>query len=425
MKERSRVSATMPTTIALHEIVPGLSRAMDLMCPQVVSHHARTAYFADRLSKAAGLSARDRYEVVVAALLHDVGAFSRRERLDLLQFELQDAGRHCVAGWRLLEMCEPLKGAARLIRNHHARWAGGREPERGCHIIHLADRVEILTPHKGDVLLKVRGIVRRLRGEAGKLFDPELVACFSELAADEEFWMDVARFRPGKVLQGLAHGARLSINHAGLDQLARVFSFLIDFKSPFTATHTSGVAAVAARLGETAGLDKDTTARLRTAGYLHDIGKLAVPSEILEKPERLTPREFDIMKKHPSLTRRILEATGGLADLAGWAADHHERMDGRGYPFRVTGEGLPLPSRVMAVSDVFTALSEDRPYRKGMGKALTLGTLEEMTRDGHLDGHLTALIRRHYPDLDGVRKTAQREAARTYRTFARSLERIN
>jgi response regulator RpfG family c-di-GMP phosphodiesterase len=232
----ARASSAASSTIALHEIVPGLSRAMDLVSPEVVSHHARTAYFSNRLCEAAGLPVRSRYETVVAALLHDAGAFSRRERLDLLQFELLDTGHHCIAGWRLLEHCEPLRSVARLIRGHHARWDEGGEPLRECHIIHLADRAEILTPRKGDALPKVRGIVRRLSAESGKLFDPELVRLFAELAANEGFWLDAALFRPETVLAEMAGRARLTIDTAALDQLARVFGFLIDFKSRYTAT---------------------------------------------------------------------------------------------------------------------------------------------------------------------------------------------
>lgn len=150
---------------------------------------------------------------------------------------------------------------------------------------------------------------------------------------------------------------------------------------------------------------------IEIAGYLHDLGKLAVPTAILEKPGRLTPREFKIVRKHPYDTHRILATVGSLTSIAKWGALHHEYMNGEGYPFHYSGENLPLGARIMTVADIFTALSEDRPYRRGMSKAGLLRTLAEMARNRLLDAGLVDLATTRYATIDAVRRCAQPTAA--------------
>ncbi len=102
---------------------------------------------------------------------------------------------------------------------------------------------------------------------------------------------------------------------------------------------------------------------LRRAGLLHDVGKLAVSNLILDKPGKLTPEEFVQVREHPVHSLRILERAPCFAPIAGLAANHHERLDGRGYPRSLAAAELDLPMRVLAVADVFEALTADRPYR--------------------------------------------------------------
>lgn len=114
------------------------------------------------------------------------------------------------------------------------------------------------------------------------------------------------------------------------------------------------------------GFDEETAQKMYLAGALHDIGKVAVGNEILEKPGRLTDEEFAVMKHHAAYTYQILSDIEDFNELRDWAAFHHERLDGTGYPFRKTAPELNTQERIMACVDIYQALTESRPYKPGM-----------------------------------------------------------
>ena len=152
---------------------------------------------------------------------------------------------------------------------------------------------------------------------------------------------------------------------------------------------------MAVALGRLTGMGQDDLDTLFVAGMLHDIGKLGIPLALLEKPGQLTDEEFPKVKRHADLSRLWLDAVPGFERVSVWGGGHHERLDGKGYPLGLKGEEIPLPSRIMAIADVFTALTEDRPYRKGMTPPEALRIVKGMVKQGHLDGDLHAGERCH------------------------------
>jgi HD-GYP domain-containing protein (c-di-GMP phosphodiesterase class II) len=126
------------------------------------------------------------------------------------------------------------------------------------------------------------------------------------------------------------------------------------------------VAEIADGIAATMGLDTATRRLLRRAGLLHDVGKLGVSNRILDKPGKLTDEEWAAVQRHPGLSRVILAPVPALADVARLAVEHHERLDGSGYPHRLTAHQLDVPSRVLQVADVAEALSARRPYREAL-----------------------------------------------------------
>ncbi|OQA12619.1 MAG: Cyclic di-GMP phosphodiesterase response regulator RpfG [bacterium ADurb.Bin363] len=156
---------------------------------------------------------------------------------------------------------------------------------------------------------------------------------------------------------------------------------------------------------------------MKVAGYLHDLGKLAVPTEILEKPGSLSYEDFSIVRSHTYYTYRTLENIAEFDIINNWASFHHERMDGRGYPFHLKKQDLSLGSRIMALADVFTALSEDRPYRKGMSPDRAMKIIEEMANNSSLDKNILSLLRDHFDEINTCRTYAQEAARKEYKDF--------
>jgi HD-GYP domain-containing protein (c-di-GMP phosphodiesterase class II) len=410
--------------IRLIDLIMCLSDAMDFIDPSIVDHHRQVAYIAYRIGMELGLPADELESLILAGALHDIGAFSLQERLNTLDFEMRVPEEHSENGYRLLRLFGPLSGIAPAVRHHHQPWDDGRGRRAGrtgvpeaSHILHLADRIAILIHRRREILGQSKRIRRTIRNEAGRLFKPGLVEAFMETASKEYFWLDLASpSLLSEISDGLS-AARFEIESEDMLGFAQLFSWIIDFKSPFTATHTSGVAASAEALAAMAGFSGRETLQMRVAGYLHDLGKLAIPSEILEKPAGLVKREWNVIRHHTFYTYRILGSLPALQTVRRWGAFHHERLDGSGYPFHLKEKDLPLGSQIMAVADVFTAVAEDRPYRRGMKKREILSVLDSMAGGRHLNGDVVALLEKNYQDINGTRRRAQTEARRRYRSL--------
>ncbi len=418
--------------IRLRDLIMCLSSALDLVSPGLVNHQKRVAYIALSIANEMGLPLEDQNSLVLAGLLHDSGAFSLRERLDILQFEMGSPHKHAEIGYLLLKGFEPFSKAALLVRHHHVPWNKGAGAEfrgepvaLGSHILHLADRVEVSIRKQQEVLGQVERICKRVKDHSGKMFAPEVVSIFNHLdthlAAKEYFWLDATSPSLDTILNHQQDSTTISIGLEGLLSLANLFRQIIDFRSPFTATHTSGVAATAEALARRVDFSERECLMMKVAGYLHDLGKLAVPTEILEKPAKLTEAEFNIIRSHTYHTYRILAAIPELDTINTWGSFHHERLDGTGYPFHHKGQDLSLGSRIMAVADEFTAITEDRPYRKGMTTEQALQVLQRMASSSALDSSVVSVLRLHYDEVNSIRIAAQQASSEEYQEFGQHL----
>ncbi len=414
--------------VTLWDLVGPLARTFDLMSPALAEHSLRVAYLALRLAEEMELDADARREVCLAGALHDIGAFSLDERLDLLAFEETRPMQHAEAGYLLLREFAPFREVAGMVRCHHLAWnhgAGetheGRPVPRGSHLLHLADRVAVLVTPDARVLGQVPQIRATISGRSGNVFVPEMVDAFLKLAQRDYVWLEIASGGVAAVLNRSLAGALAEIDLDALLAFSRLICRIIDFKSAFTATHSSGVAATGAMLARLVGFSPRECRMFQIAGYLHDLGKLAIPAEILEKPGHLSPEEWQVMRTHVFFTYQILDPIEALSRISAWGALHQERLNGSGYPFHYMADDIPLGSRIMAVADVFTAITEDRPYRRGMGQAEALAVLHRMARQNELDGALVDLLVRHFAALNRVRAEAQAAAAREYDDFRTAL----
>lgn len=305
--------------VSLFDVVMCLSDAIDLISQVLVDHHKRVSYIAFNIATEIGLCAEEQNNLVFAGLLHDSGALSLKERLDLLRFEAENSYRHAEVGYLLFKNFEPLSKIAPLIRYHHIYWNKGQgstfkgnKVPIGSHILHLADRVAVAIKRKEEILGQVKGICERIEKNSGKMFMPELVDAFKNLATKEYFWLEAISPSISSILAHKSKSIIIELDVKELLDLAKLFCQIIDFRSRFTATHSSGVAATAETMSRLIGFSERECQMMKIAGYLHDLGKLAVSPEILEKPGKLSKEEFYIIKSHAFHTHRIL---GTIKDL--------------------------------------------------------------------------------------------------------------
>ncbi len=402
--------------IPLFTLVTCISKALDLVSPVLVNHHHRVAYIAYNLGLASGLENKELNELAIAGALHDVGALTLKEKLQMLAFEMETPHQHAHRGYLLLNMFEPFANIATLVHFHHVPWDGGSGSEFygrpvpfGSHILHLADRISVQLQTPKEVLGQVKQISQRIEEKSGQMFMPYVVDAFQNLATKEYFWLDVTSSSLDALLLDKMRMKGIKLDLDRLLSFSKMICRIIDFRSSFTATHSSGVAATAEELARLIGFSERDCLSMRIAGNLHDLGKLAVPTEILEKPGKLTEQEFNIIRSHTFYTHRILEALPGMEIVNDWASFHHERLNGEGYPFHINGQDLPLGSRIVAVADVFTAITEDRPYRQGMSSEKALQVLQQMADDQALDARIVSLLSQHFETINSLRIAAQAE----------------
>jgi HD-GYP domain-containing protein (c-di-GMP phosphodiesterase class II) len=353
--------------LSLSRTLTALSYALDLTEGHPRGHTARSCLIGMRLSAAIGMSAEDRSDLFYALLLKDAGGSSilgpRCER-ELFQIR-------CDRGAEIAAAIGFGDGVIRAVRTMDEHWDGWGYPARlkgqdiplPGRVIGLAQAMESVAEQQGPV-----AAIAVAQERSGRWFDPDLVRAARVLERDPEFWA-------GVYLTGDLEGAVAAIEPAGftlaadeesLDRIARAFAWVIDAKSAFTFAHSERMADVTSRLAGHLGLDGRQTTRLRRAALLHDIGKLAVPNRILDKPGKLSESEWEAIKAHPRFTFEILDRVPAFREMAFEASLHHERLDGRGYHRGVEGADLPIGARIMAVADVFDALRADRPYRAGL-----------------------------------------------------------
>lgn len=150
----------------------------------------------------------------------------------------------------------------------------------------------------------------------------------------------------------------------------------ISAKDRYTLGHSERVMEYAIEIGKEIGLDEEDIKILRIAALLHDIGKIEIPQSVLNKKEKLTDEEFELIKKHPVYSAEIIKPLANLGKLHSIVLHHHERYDGKGYPSGIKGEGIPLEARILSVADSFDAMLSDRPYRKSLSMDKAIAELQ-------------------------------------------------
>jgi putative nucleotidyltransferase with HDIG domain len=216
------------------------------------------------------------------------------------------------------------------------------------------------------------------------------------LEYDRELWKQLQAADARQYVLRMEPGIALPATPERIDDICQAFAQVIDAKSPYTFHHSVGVAEAATAIAKQMALAPLTQTLVRRAALLHDIGKLSVSNAILEKPGKLTVEEWTIMRLHPAYTRTILKNIRSFDELAYVAGAHHERLDGTGYPEGLNAEGMTLPARIIAVADVFQALTEKRPYRESLPLDVVFGMMERDIPE-KLDGECLRALKESKP----------------------------
>jgi HD-GYP domain-containing protein (c-di-GMP phosphodiesterase class II) len=431
--EQSTEQSTAPS-IRVAAVVAALSKALDLSTGQAPGHSIRGCILGMRIGQEYGLAESQLAELYYALLLKDCGCSGNASKTfhalgsdDLkakrdvkttdwtrVSWEtLQYALSHVAPGKPFLERTKALfrlaanqkahtrdvtkircergatlarlmglpEEAAAAILDLDEHWDGSGNPEnlRG-ESIHIYSRIMLLAQtldnfavaHSQETALQV------IQQRSKKWFDPALVKAALSLARRGELWSDVDDPNVLDLVLTLdTAAARLKFGDNTLDTICVAFAQIVDAKSPFTYNHSNGVANAAVAIGQKLNLPPERIMFVRHAALLHDLGKLGVSNAILEKPSKLDDDEWKIMKRHPEDTWLILRTIPHFGELSEVAASHHEKLNGKGYFRNFTAEQLSTESRIIAVADIFDALSAKRPYREALPLETVFGIMRK------------------------------------------------
>lgn len=259
---------------------------------------------------------------------------------------------------------------AAAIHSLDEHWDGTGYPDglRGAQIpllgriCSLAQTVEVFARTYG-----LENAIAMAEERAGRWFDPQLVDLLHVESRIGPLWDARSAHDLAALIARLEpEGQLLAATEDRLDRVAAAFAQIIDAKSPYTFQHSARVARIAVAMATVQGLPPVAVRDLRRAALLHDIGKLGISNQILDKPGKLTDAEIAIMGTHPALTAATLERIAPFRGIAAVASAHHERLDGSGYHRGLTAAALGTPERILAVADIYEALTSDRPYRPAL-----------------------------------------------------------
>lgn len=399
--------------VYLNDMLYTISYALDCVEAEFIGvhthHSARVAYICIKIGQAYGLKPDALLHLAAAAVLHDnalteyVSMQQETEKLHGKRLELSWSGPkalqpHCRMGERNVRILPFYKNIENAIYYHHenADGSGAFGKKAGqtplfAQWIHFADQLDNRFPMDFVDEDKYKEICQFAARNSGHLFSPELVQTFLQL-----FTKPIGTLLKGDqvrlLLREVLPVTAFEYSEPDMEALAAVFAQIIDYKSHFTCTHSQGIARKAHVLGDFLGETPAMCTRLYLAGALHDIGKLTIPNAILEKPGKLTPEEFAVMKTHAMATWNILRRLEGMEDVARWASLHHEKLNGTGYPFGKTGASLNRYDRLLACVDIYQALVEPRPYKAGMSHAKTMTIMRQMVQQSFIDDAMTEAV---------------------------------
>ncbi len=419
-------------TTSLSEVVSALSFALDLTEDARPGHAVRTCLLGMRIAAKLGLPDDQLSSLYYALLLKDLGcscnanllcemvggddrAIKRKVKLEDWRYPsisgLQLLWEHAGPGEPFLDKskrvlhlalrrrsfrkelvrlrCECAASIARKIGlsaatvdaivNLDEHWNGRGYPNRLrgeavpllARIVNIAQCLDLFASDNGTA-----AAINLVRHRSGSWFDPQLVSIARSLASNGSLWQHYGSGMERKAVLDLEPGAVLRANDEQIDNISEALADVVDAKSPFTYGHSLGVRDAATHIARQMGIVGDRALLIQRAALLHDIGKLRVPNTILDKPGKLDVIEWQVVREHPGLGGEILGRIKPFKELARIVAEHHEKLDGSGYPTGLKADQLSIESRIVAVADVYAALLEDRAYRKGLSKKEALTRMQ-------------------------------------------------
>lgn len=409
---------TNTTQVTLLDMVECIVESLKLANPNLHEHSVVTARIAYGIGQSYGLNSVQQRDLVVCSLLHCVGTLITNFEFNSDKLQSKIKRVYCRSMYKILSKCSRMENISNIFKclifrediNVSTKIAKIQSDivRLSCYIARELDLTE-------NSLVQKSQIVETANNNCIDI-STKVKEAFLNVTNKDCFWLHIvspsARITQLRLKKIKEFDTMLTYKE--ICSFAIIIAYMIDFKSPNTINHSYGVAITSYYLGVLCGLPDEECDKLKIAGYVHDIGKLGVPDEILYKASKLSQVEFSYIKKHPYDTYRVLEKIKGLKDVRDWAAYHHEKPDGKGYPFNIYAQDLPIQCRILTIADVFSALREDRMYRKRFPKEKVIFELKKMFSESQKDIEIVNLLIKHYEKIELARMVAEVDSYNQY-----------
>ncbi|PRR85360.1 HD-GYP domain-containing protein [Clostridium luticellarii] len=372
-------------------------------------HSQRTTYIALEIANHLNLDQKCKDRIYISALLHDIGAANFLYQSHSTNIFIKE---HCKIGARIIKYFPIFKELSNIILYHHENFNGSGPMKLfkdkipiESQIIRISDLIEILYNENLSNFQQKGNIIKWIKSNCNTIFSETIVNAFMKSASHDIFWLNLQNISFANFILDKMHPTLdMFMDIDEFEDISMIFANIIDNKSTFTATHSKGIANLAYIVSKHVGYPEEKCREMKIAGLLHDIGKLAIPLYILDKNDSLTDEEYNIIKSHVYYTKIILDRIEDIPNISEWASNHHEKLNGKGYPRGLKADDLSEESRIMAVCDIYQALTEDRPYRKGLYIEKTFSIMDNMVADNFICGKALSYLKEvvyNFPNHSG------------------------
>jgi putative nucleotidyltransferase with HDIG domain len=373
--------------INLTKLVENISYSQTLFLsnPYPYEHSLKVSFISNLIAREMNIEKSKRIDLYLACLLHDIGALLNESSflLEINSRKEINIQNHAHAGYELLHDIPLFNTISFIIKDHHNE----NTSNLLSRIIFFADEIEVLIRNNSFTNTK------EIQTKTFSIFKnkdrfKEILDAFITISKKDAFLIILNNIDELKKENSLLVEERFEIlNDEQLGNLAKAISKnFVDAKSEFTKSHSIDVTYTAVSIAKAMGFCPMDCQKIETAGFLHDIGKIFIPLNILEKPDKFNRNEWLTMKSHVYYTYSFLNSLGLDKEIVDIASFHHEYLDGSGYPFGLEGNALTMLQRIMTVSDVYAALRQQRPYRTDRLKHEdAIEILEKMAKIGKID----------------------------------------
>lgn len=366
-----------------------MSNAINSIDIRFLEHGDRVAYIMLNLMRASKkYSDEEMLKICIVSIFHDIGAYKVVERDKLLDADMDSPIDHAVYGALFIKKFSPLYNYSDVVLTHHFTMDYYRK--KNMNIISQEGLLLSFADYIDRVSLGGKTI------NYNKVKKYYLKEHLQLLRKAEQMYNFMDKLFDGRYVQELEEFfCDRFIDKEKVMNYSKMLVYAIDFRSESTVIHTITVEAISEQLAKLCNISNERISLIKICAVLHDIGKISIPVEILEKPGKLTDEEFEIMKNHSKVGYDILSKLN-MNEIRDIATLHHEKIDGSGYPFGLKDDEITREMRIVCIADIVSALIGNRSYKKEFSKEKIIGILDEMVCTNKIDKDITDLFIKNY-----------------------------